>query len=429
MEVPEVEAFDLLWPFSRLAAAPQDPNRKQYDVQMPTDPSLDLPELSEIIGAIYDCAIEPAGWTDVLRRISGLLDAFTSAIYLVDLDAGQARLFSQWGMPEEAARQWQSEFADEVAGLHSRIANRLGPDADEPIVYSQLFDEIERSATRVDREWAQPLGVCDVVAAVVSTTARRVGFLAANRQESVGLVTSREVAIMRLLAPHVRQAVRIGDLLDMRRLTAGALASTLDALTTGVVIVGANSQILHANASAQRMMRDGGPLRSVDGALRPAGERPGPNFAQSFTRLASSSDRVSKPVHVTLPHHPPTGEAPAIAVVLALDSGEVRSRLAPDALAAVFVTEASGINTRQLDALAASWQLSAAERRLLAPMARGLGVEEAAAEIGISVNTVKSQLQQLFKRFGVSRQADLVALVHRSLPPLALRSRSHQTPE
>ena len=36
--------------------------------------------LSDLIGAIYDCAVDPDGWIDVLCQITTLLEPSTSAV-------------------------------------------------------------------------------------------------------------------------------------------------------------------------------------------------------------------------------------------------------------------------------------------------------------------------------------------------------------
>lgn len=115
-----------------------------------------LAELWELIGAIYDCALAPQGWRDVLRRLCGLLDANTSALYLVDFAAERPRLFWQWGVSEHDAERWQSEFARDVTGMHQLIVSRTAADPEEPIAMSRVFSPEERAAMRVSSDWAVP---------------------------------------------------------------------------------------------------------------------------------------------------------------------------------------------------------------------------------------------------------------------------------
>ena len=55
--------------------------------------------------------------------------------------------------------------------------------------------------------------------------------------------------------------------------------------------------------------------------------------------------------------------------------------------------------------------LSPAEARLASRLADGAGLDEAAAILGISRNTARSQLQAIYGKTGVNRQGDLVRLL------------------
>lgn len=59
--------------------------------------------------------------------------------------------------------------------------------------------------------------------------------------------------------------------------------------------------------------------------------------------------------------------------------------------------------------------LTRAEARLARLLASGRLLTEAAAEMGISLNTVRTQLKALFRKTGTARQTDLVSLLHLGL--------------
>ena len=63
--------------------------------------------------------------------------------------------------------------------------------------------------------------------------------------------------------------------------------------------------------------------------------------------------------------------------------------------------------------------LTPAEAELVGHLARGRSLEEAARARGVSINTVRSQLKQVFSKTGTSRQGELVQLVLRCLLPMA----------
>jgi DNA-binding CsgD family transcriptional regulator len=90
----------------------------------------------------------------------------------------------------------------------------------------------------------------------------------------------------------------------------------------------------------------------------------------------------------------------------------------PQATAAVFVTRVEQAPPAKIDAVAATFGLTLAETRVLERLLCGMGLVEVAAALGIAETTAKTHLSRIFAKTGVSRQAELVALVHRLMPPL-----------
>jgi DNA-binding CsgD family transcriptional regulator len=66
----------------------------------------------------------------------------------------------------------------------------------------------------------------------------------------------------------------------------------------------------------------------------------------------------------------------------------------------------------------ASFDLTPAEARMLQHLAAGVTLAEAAKTLGVSTNTAKTHLARIFLKTGVSRQADLIAMVDRLVPPI-----------
>jgi DNA-binding CsgD family transcriptional regulator len=62
--------------------------------------------------------------------------------------------------------------------------------------------------------------------------------------------------------------------------------------------------------------------------------------------------------------------------------------------------------------------LTLAERRVLRTVAQGLGPQDAADELGVTLATVRTHLQNLFAKTGTARQADLLRLLMTATPPV-----------
>jgi DNA-binding CsgD family transcriptional regulator len=382
----------------------------------------DLAAISDLIGEIYDCVIDPARWPETLGRVCGLLEGVASQLYVVDLDTGKHHFATGWGEPPEATRALVARYQGPSADWQRRAILRRGPDADpdEPIVLRREPNAEEIVSSAFFQGWADVLGYCDMIGALVLHRDSRAGLVGVARHRDVGIVTDREVRLMRLLAPHLRRAVAIGDLLDMARLEAEALKGAVDGLAVGIGLVAADGTVLHANRAAAAMLASAeGPIRTVGGRL--AGRRAGAaeELASAISMAARSEAALGGVgIGVVLREAGAAGP-PAVAHVLPLSAGSARARLAPGAAAAVFISP--DMPSGGLDAAFASLGLTAAEARLASRLAAGETLTEAGAALGIAETTAKTHLARIFGKAGVSRQAELVALLERLRAPFGER--------
>jgi DNA-binding CsgD family transcriptional regulator len=67
--------------------------------------------------------------------------------------------------------------------------------------------------------------------------------------------------------------------------------------------------------------------------------------------------------------------------------------------------------------MAAAFELTRAETRVLANLLAGRTLVESAATLRIAASTAKTHLDSIFSKTGVSRQADLVRLGTGFVPP------------
>jgi DNA-binding CsgD family transcriptional regulator len=213
-----------------------------------------------------------------------------------------------------------------------------------------------------------------------------------------------------VLVPHLRRALLIGKVIDLKTVEAAALADSLDMLASGMFLVDATGHIVHANASGQAIMAEGKLLRAPSGrlgAIDPAADQA---LLDSFT-AAEGGDAAVGRKGLAMPLKSRDGER-YVANVLPLTSGARRkARTSYGAVATVFINRAALDLPSPPEAIAKEFQLTAAELRVLFAVVEVGGVAEVAEVLGISEATVKTHLQHLFGKTGTSRQADLVKLV------------------
>ena len=99
-----------------------------------------------------------------------------------------------------------------------------------------------------------------------------------------------------------------------------------------------------------------------------------------------------------------------------LEIRELRTRLAQEAVAAVFIGTAQD-EAETAEATAAAFGLTPTETRLLESLLAGHTLAETATALGIAITTAKTHLDNIFQKTGVNRQAELMRLAARLAPP------------
>jgi DNA-binding CsgD family transcriptional regulator len=205
----------------------------------------------------------------------------------------------------------------------------------------------------------------------------------------------------------------ISDLLDARTVENERLTEILNSLRCGVILVDDHARIMQVNHAAQKLLKRSEGLRISNGALQAIETSAAAELKVAMQRAAQDeSDLGPAGTAIRLT---PLGRAPLFATVLPLKGSATRTRLSPAAAAAVFVGEPpDGRDLAYFMQLA--FDLTRAETRVLVELLAGKTLTEAATNLDIALTTVRTHLDHIFSKTGVSRQAELVRLAMQLAP-------------
>jgi DNA-binding CsgD family transcriptional regulator len=228
-------------------------------------------------------------------------------------------------------------------------------------------------------------------------------------------ITQDELDTVGLLAPHVRRAVTISDMFEVERQQAVMFRSVVEALNHPVLIVSREMHMLFANEAAEALLAEHAAVRGTHGQLHFA--YPPANAAvERAVELGVRDELALGPAGIGVPLA--CSSAPAVAHVMPLSRRDPSARFSQGAAAAIFIASAGTSPTPALEAIAALFGLTAAEKRVTGHVAAGLGRKEIAASSGVSDGTVKSQLAAIFDKTGTSDQRALELLIRELSPPV-----------
>jgi DNA-binding CsgD family transcriptional regulator/PAS domain-containing protein len=382
-----------------------------FERRMTTDP-LSSQEVSRLIGSIYDCALDPSHWEQTLDELKRAFVGLTAMLHLNDLRHHRLLLHRTVGLEPYALDLIEKHTPE----IHARFSHELAswPSLDEPHLISRHLPRAYIESSPYIQECLKPHGFCDVITYFLLHTTTRLAGLAFGRHERDGVFTERELEIGRLLLPHVRRAVTISNALDVKTIKQARMTQLLDELRCAVLLTNERGTVLYANRSAERMLTDGNLIQSTRGTLR-AKTPSAATELQAAIRLAAGDEAAIGKTGLAIRLSGPD-MVPVFAHVLPMTGGELRTRLQPASVAAVFVG-APPDEQDGADAVAAAFGLTPAETRVLASLLVGRTLAQTATTLGVAVATAKTHLEHIFSKTGVTRQADLMLLWARLVSP------------
>ncbi|QCI63677.1 helix-turn-helix transcriptional regulator [Phreatobacter stygius] len=372
--------------------------------------------LSDTIGAIYDCALDPQLWSATCRKIAALCESTAGGICVHDMRHVQNdQLFVFGYQPEFLERLGQNYAASPMAVAD--VVSNIGD------VSALSMDSSELSETRFFRDVLEPFGLVDIIWFPALRTGGRMASMHASRGETVPHYQKREISLFKLLSPHVCRALAISDALDIRALRSEMLERTLDALVAGVYLTARDGRVVYMNAAAERQIRTGDAIRIVNNRLHPTDSAARAALSKAIDQATRDGLDMDMTAHsLAIPDAVGTGY---VATFLPVDSGQRRSAVAPFAAScAVFMQDPVRAPLMPGEAFARLYGLTGGELRVLLALAQGLGGMEAADMLGISEPTVRTHLQHIFSKTGTLRQTELLLLLRNSTPPIRAHSAS-----
>jgi DNA-binding CsgD family transcriptional regulator len=375
---------------------------------------MDLDEpLLELIGGIYDSALNPDTWNAVLPRIGAYVGGSAGGLFAHDSSRRNGNVFYQFGTDPDYRRLYFEKYLtlDPMAGTYFVL------DAGEVFSTSTVMSHLEFLQSRFYKELIRPRGWIDNICVYLDKGPEGHAGFALFRNEREGLADEPARERLRLLVPHLRRAVLIGKLVEFKTAQAATFADALDGLSASVLFVDSSGRITHANAAGRAMIAEGDFLRASVGRLV-AGDPDVNRALRDIFLAAATGDAAVGVKGVAVPLVARDGER-YVAHILPLSSGARSSAgVSYAAAAALFVQKAALATNSPPEVIARTYRLTPMELRVLLAIVEVGGAPQVAETLGVGEGTVKTHLKRLYEKTGARRQADLVKLFAGYTSPL-----------
>jgi DNA-binding CsgD family transcriptional regulator len=356
---------------------------------------------SDLIGRIYDCALDTSLWPTALGEITEALGGDMADLIVSHPLERTQRYAVHYNWPED-----QLALAIIHAPINPGLPLGLVYPLCEPVCTTRDFPDFHQ--TRYWKMCFAGRGLYDYVAASVTRTVTTFSSWGVVGSEAKGPYTDDDLELARLLSPHIKRAVEISGVIGHQRVEAGTLRAALEALETPALIIEPDGTILFRNQPADRELALQQVLREHKGRLK--------GVTQDAMKLLAGlslpdvgrhakghdaflTDGTGRILHATWAGLEQAGEEIGSPMLLLLRE--------PEAALTTPLSSAAGL-----------YQLTTAEIQVLGQVLQGHPLADIANILGLARSTVKTHLDAIYRKTQTNRQAELVTRIMSLASPL-----------
>ena len=366
------------------------------------------PGWHDLIGSIRDAALDGRSWHAVARHVAAEFRSPAIALYGQSLDTVSFKETAVLGIGDRFIESYKSHY--------SRLDNpwvqagrfwKPGVVRTEPALQRLTGDRHVLRRSGYFQDWIVPQGYRHSMGMVVDRDAGGYIKLTMYRDGASGAYRHAELTRFQSLCDQFRLLLDIAGHYRLARTLAHLSLRALDHLDFGVMMLDAGGTVLEMNRFARDLADGRSGLSVHEGRLQALDGRADARIRSLLTGRGQSSAAT-----VTLA--PPAVPAP---VALALTS-----MAASDGGRLLFLTCPERAFDERLRLLVDRFAFTPVELQLARGLLQGFDLRGAGAAAGLSYETSRWYLKQLFAKTDTHRQADLVRLL------LATKSEIHLPP-
>jgi DNA-binding CsgD family transcriptional regulator/PAS domain-containing protein len=360
--------------------------------------------VSELLDLLYESAATPAVWQHFLTRLAEVMGATHAAVILDDFLNRQYSVGFQAGFSSEAQKLYSERVGDDDLLLRRAISQPKGWIG----IGQSLVRDDELVKAHVYNEYMRFYDIFNECGSLITYDGSVCQALTVLRPKRAGRFSKPHVTLLSLLTPHLKRALRLHYKVTDLKAAAGNLRSAIDAVSTAIILFDSAGRVLHANPSAQRLLASGDALFIKDGRVLAQSIRESLTLQRLIsTALAPNFQTTENEIGTALVQR--RKGLPFEILVTPLKSDSVLS--GEHTAAAMFVVDPDQRVRPAKELLQGLFGLTPAEARVAVLLSDGTPVRQISETLGVSRNTLKTQIGCVYGKIGINRQSELIRLL------------------
>lgn len=377
----------------------------------------------ELIATLYRGPLESQPWASALPALRELIDCHVVSLVLrppAEDDRGvilnSVRPRSKDTRPGEldGPPDWEvTAYREQFFSLDPFV--NLPPD--RVVALEDILSDEELVASDYYEHYLESAGLFRILGLDTVEPGGMLARLRFSRRRNEPRFSADERNLLARIAPHLRLSIQLYATLNRTVSERNLYAGAVEQLAVATIVLDEQGRILSTNTIARALLDEGNGL-SVRGQHLVIDNRDKNRELQTALETIIKAQHRGETSVVRALRVPRSGGHSQLGLVLrpvpVPEWGEGQS----SPCVAVFISDPELNETASQGTLGQLFDLTPAEANLAILLSRGLSLAEVSEAQNISPHTARAQLKSIFAKTGVSRQAELVRLVLKSVASL-----------
>jgi DNA-binding CsgD family transcriptional regulator len=372
-----------------------------------------------VVGQIYEAALDPRRWHDVLDTIETAYRDARITMFAHRNGRPSSSFAFRKNFPDDDLRVYSEHFVKVSPFIANIHRGQIGiPQysevliGDDDLAKTEYFNDFMR--TRRLGHYATGIvfehNSCGMTALAIAD----------HKDDSAR--RAQQMHLLGIILPHLQRAIRLHRTIDTESAARSATQALFDRWTQAAFVLDASGRMLSMNAAAERLLaRESCIWLDRNGILHGL-DRGGKGFDMLISAHAGIADKLAaapRPAASDVLLLPRPAPAPPLhAMASPLPSIDSRAQLGgPRGRVLLIVSDPLETPRTSIGWLAHRFGLSPGEAKLTEAIVNGMPLADAAQQLGIQLSTARTRLKIIQGKTGCSRQLDLVRLAL-SMPAL-----------
>lgn len=365
-------------------------------------------DISTLLGSIYDAAGDATLWAPLIGSLAERTKSTSAALVVQAFDQNLYAISTSWHLPEEFGQAYQDYYHSLDIWAEVVVPNRDKYPGGYVCTSESLCPVSQMRKKEFYNDLLVTGGIEHALFELVENSKSCVAAVALYRNKSGAEFGESEIKLLQFLAPHLRRAFGLYRKFSALKSRNEGVESALDMLPTGVIFFDCKGEIILTNRSAATCLAERDGLLVTRSRLRAELTTESNALQQTIQQAAATSSGngvwAGGVIVVSRRARPP----------LQIQISPIRNSTVPvsgNVAAVAFINDPLRTQRPEREILKAVYGLSPAECRVALLVSDGKSTREICNSVGVSENTIRSQIKSIFSKTGVNRQSELIRLL------------------